>query len=93
MTDRQTDGQTDGQDFSFIYIEDIWLMDCFCRSTHQFDWLNHKKVIDPTMHKLFTNDVMCVALATLVFRDIMHLFRVMAICKENHLIPWVDSYR
>ena len=37
------------------------------------------------MHKLFTNDVMRVALATLVCRDIVHLFRVrvMAICKKT----------
>ena len=30
-----------------------------------------------------------VVLATLVYRDIMHLFHVpvMAICRENHLIP------
>jgi len=36
------------------------------RSHDQFDWLNRKKVIDPTMYKLFTNDVMRVVLATLV---------------------------
>ena len=40
------------------------------------------------MYKLFTNDVTRVVLATLVYWDIVHLFRVpvMVICRETHLI-------